>query len=169
MGRWRQELDFVRETYNVAWAGNWGFVPWTDREVAFIAKELKPLVDKRFAFVGEVDGHPAGFIVSVPDANEALKLAKGKLLPFGLLKILWKLKVSGCTSLRTMIMGVLPEYRRRGLDLLMIHYTIKNAQPAGYHGAELSWILEDNHAMLSPLYHLGAERTKTYRVYDRAT
>jgi GNAT superfamily N-acetyltransferase len=68
-----------------------------------------------------------------------------------------------------MIMGVLPEYRRRGLDLLMIHHTIQNALPTGYQGAELSWILEDNHAMLSPLQQLGARRTKTYRVYDRAT
>jgi hypothetical protein len=135
--------------------------------VAFIAKELKPLVDTRFAFVGEVDGVPAGFIVSVPDANEALKLAKGRLLPTGLLKILWKLKVSGCTGLRTMIMGVLPQYRRRGLDLLMVHHTIVNAENTSYQGAELSWVLEDNRALLSPLEQLGARRTKTYRVYDR--
>ena len=168
MSKWRQELDFVRETYNVAWARNWGFVPWTDREMEFIAKELKPLVDTRFAFVGMVDGVPAGFIVSVPDANEALKLAKGKLLPTGLLKILWKLKVTGCTSLRTMIMGVLPQFRHKGLDLLMIHHTTQNSLASHYRGAALGWILEDNRALLSPLEKLGCQRTKTYRVYDRA-
>jgi GNAT superfamily N-acetyltransferase len=167
MGKWRKELDFVRETYNVAWAQNWGFVPWTDRELEFVAKELKPLVDKRFAFVGEVDGVPAGFIVSVPDANEALKLAQGKLLPTGLLKILWKLKVKGCDNLRTMIMGVLPQYRNRGLDLLMIHHTAQAAHGTQYRGAQLGWILEDNQALLSPLEQLGCKRTKTYRVYDR--
>lgn len=167
LGRWEQELDFVRSTYNIAWADNWGFVPWTDREVAFIAKELKPLVDTRFAFVGEVDGVPAGFIVSIPDANEALKLAKGKLLPFGILKLLWKLKVSGCSSLRTMIMGVLPQYRRRGLDLLMIHHTIQNSINTQFRGAEVSWILEDNQALLSPLNQMGAKHIKTYRIYDR--
>jgi len=169
LGRWEEELLFVRETYNLAWAGNWGFVPWTDRELAFIARELKPLVDPRFAFMGEVDGQPAGFIVSIPDVNEALKKARGRLFPAGLLKLLWKLKVTGCSSLRTMIMGVLPAHRRRGLDLLLIHRTIRNARPAGYRGSELSWILEDNEAMLGPLRQLGARRTKTYRVYDRAT
>ncbi len=169
MSRWRHELDFVRNTYNVAWANNWGFVPWTDRELEFIAKELKPLVDTRFALMAEVDGEPAGCIISIPDANQALKLANGKLLPLGLAKILWKLKVSGCTRLRTMVMGVLPKFRRRGLDMLMVHYTIKASGPAHYHGAELGWVLEDNQALLSPLYQLGAERTKTYRVYDRAT
>jgi len=167
MKRWRQELEFVRETYNRAWAGNWGFVPWTDRELEFIATELKPLVDPRFAFVGEVGGAPAGFIVSVPDANEALKLAKGRLLPTGLLKILWKLKVSRCKSLRTMIMGVLPEHRNRGLDLLMIQHTVRGAREVGYHGSELGWILEDNRALLGPLEQLGSKRTKSYRIYDR--
>ncbi len=165
--RWPEELAFVRATYNQAWSENWGFVPWTDREVAYIAKELKPLVDPRFAFVGEVGGVPAGFIVSIPDANEALKLAQGKLFPVGLLKILWKLKVTGCSTLRTMIMGVLPQYRRRGLDLLMIQRTIHNALDTGIRGAEVSWILEDNQALLSPLHQLGAKRTKTYRLYDR--
>ncbi|BDU73307.1 hypothetical protein [Mesoterricola silvestris] len=165
--RWNEELEFVRDTYNVAWADNWGFVPWTDRELEFIAKELKPLVDPRYAFVGEVGGVPAGFIVSIPDANEALKLARGRLLPFGLLRILWKLKVTGCSNLRTLIMGVLPQYRRRGLDLLMIHHTIKNAAGTPYQGAEVGWILEDNQALLGPLHHMGARRTKTYRVYDR--
>ena len=168
MGHWARELEFVRDTYNVAWAKNWGFVPWTDRELAFIAKELKPLVEPRLAFVGEVDGVPAGFCVSVPDANEALKLAQGRLLPFGLLKLIWKLKVTGCRNLRTMIMGVLPQFRRRGLDLVMIQHTIAAAPGLGYRGSELGWVLEDNHAMLSPLHQLGARITKTYRVYDRA-
>lgn len=167
MKRWRQELDFVREAYNKAWSRNWGFVPWTDREMEYIAKELKPLVEPRLALVAEIDGAPAGVIVTVPDANEALKLAKGNLLPFGLLKILWKLKVSRCRRARTMIMGVLPEHRRKGLDILMIHRTIQNGVALGYERAELGWILEDNEALLGPLRQMGCTHSKTYRVYDR--
>lgn len=168
LSRWHEELEFVRSTYNVAWAQNWGFVPWTDAELAFVAKELKPLVDPRLTAVAEVDGVPAGFLIAVPDAHEALKLAKGRLLPFGLLRILWKLKVRGCHRIRTMAMGVLPAYRRRGLDALMVHHLITQATALGYQGSELGWILEDNAPMLGHLAHLGARRTKTYRVYDRA-
>jgi len=66
-----------------------------------------------------------------------------------------------------MIMGVLPEHRNRGLDLLMIQHTVRGAREVGYHGSELGWILEDNRALLGPLEQLGSKRTKSYRIYDR--
>lgn len=167
MGRWHEELEFVRQCYNTSWAGNWGFVPWTDRELAFLAKELKPLIDPRLALVGEVDGKPVGFMISIPDANEALKLAKGKLFPLGLLKMLWKIKVQKCSRLRTIAMGILPEYQRRGFDAFLVHQSIHNAMELGYSGSEMGWILEDNEPMLAALRKLGSRQTKTYRVYDR--
>jgi GNAT superfamily N-acetyltransferase len=167
LSRWNEELEFVRSCYNVAWAKNWGFVPWTDAELAFIAKELKPLIDPRLTFVGMIDGVPAGFLLAVPDANQALKLARGKLFPLGLLRIFWKLKVQKCTRLRTIAMGVLPRYRRRGLDAVLVHHLIRNSAPMGYPESELGWILEDNVPMLGHLDQIGARRTKTYRVYDR--
>lgn len=165
LSRWREELEFVRRCYNEAWAGNWGFVPWTDREFEVLAKELKPLIDPRLAFVGEVDGQPAAISIAVPDANEALKLARGRLFPLGLVKILWRVKVTGCRRARVLALGVLPKYRRLGLDGLLIQRTIQNGI---YRRAEVGWILEDNEAMLRPLTRIGAHRTKVYRVYDRA-
>ena len=165
--RWHEELAFVRHCYNEAWADNWGFVPWTDRELAVLAKELKPLIDPRFALVGEVDGKSAAILIAVPDANEALKLAGGRLFPFGLIKMLWRIKVKGCERMRVLALGVLPEYRRLGLDGLLIQRTIANGIPLGYRRAEVGWILEDNDAILQPLSHIHARRTKVYRVYDR--
>jgi GNAT superfamily N-acetyltransferase len=166
--RWHEELAFVRHCYNEAWADNWGFVPWTDRELEVLAKELKPLIDPRLALVGEVDGEPAAILIAVPDANEALKLAHGRLFPLGLIKILWRLKVAGCQRVRVLALGVLPKYRRLGLDGLLIQRTIENGIPLGYRRAEVGWILEDNEAILQPLTHIDARRTKVYRIYDRA-
>ena len=166
--RWHEELAFVRHCYNEAWADNWGFVPWSDRELAALAKELKPLIDPRLALVGEVDGKSAAILIAVPDANEALKLARGHLFPFGLIKILWRIKVRGCERARVLALGVLPEYRRLGLDGLLIQRALANGIPLGYRRAELGWILEDNESMLRPLAHVDARRTKVYRVYDGA-
>jgi GNAT superfamily N-acetyltransferase len=167
LGKWKEELEFVRSCYNEAWAHNWGFVPWTDRELDFIAKELKPLIDPRLAFMGEIDGVPCGFAISVPDANEAIKLARGRLFPFGLLKILWKLKVTKCSRIRTIAMGVLPRYRKRGLDAFLVHHLVESASRMGIAGSEMGWILEDNLPMLNALKQISARKTKTYRVYDR--
>jgi GNAT superfamily N-acetyltransferase len=166
--RWHEELAFVRHCYNEAWADNWGFVPWTDRELEVLAKELKPLIDPRLALVGEVDGESAAILIAVPDANEALKLARGRLFPLGLIKILWRIKVAGCQRMRVLALGVLPKYRRLGLDGLLIQRTIQNGIPLGYRAAEVGWILEDNEAILQPLTHIDARRTKVYRIYDRA-
>lgn len=168
LGRLAHELIFIRHCYNEAWSKNWGFVPWTDRELAFIAKELKPLAHPKLCFVAEVDGEPAGFMISIPDAFEALKLAGGRLFPFGLLRILWRLKVKKVRRVRSIAMGVLPRHRRLGVDVMLIYRTIRNGLALGYQSSELSWILEDNEAMLGPLRHLGATRTKTYRIFEKA-
>ena len=166
--RWNQELAFVRDCYNKAWAHNWGFVPWTDRELAVLAKQVKPLIDPRLALVGEIDGEPAAILIAVPDANEALKLARGRLFPFGLIRILWRLKVTGCRRVRVLALGVLPKYRRLGLDGLLIRHAVQSGIPLGYRRAEVGWILEDNPAILRPLARFNARRTKVYRIYDRA-
>ena len=168
LDNWKGELAFVRRCYNEAWARNWGFVPWTDRELDFIAKELKPLVDPRLAFMGEIDGAPCGFAISVPDANEAIKLARGRLFPVGLIRLLWKLKVTRCSRIRTIAMGILPEHRKRGLDAFLVHHLVRSATAMGYASSEMGWILEDNQPMLSALQQIKARKTKTYRVYDRA-
>jgi GNAT superfamily N-acetyltransferase len=168
MKHWEDELAFVRTCYNEAWANNWGFVPWTDRELEYIARELKPLVDPRLAHMAEIDGAPCGFAISVPDANEALKLARGRLFPLGLLRLFWKLKVSKCSRIRTIAMGVLPRHRKRGLDALLVHHLVESTEAAGYHQGEMGWILADNQPMLSAIRQLGARRSKVYRVYDRA-
>src|SRR5207244_13307087 len=43
------DLPNVREVYNAAWQGNWGFVPMTPEDMAFIARRLKPLLDRDFS------------------------------------------------------------------------------------------------------------------------
>jgi hypothetical protein len=168
LARWREELEFVRRCYNEAWARNWGFVPWTDREFEFIARKLRPLVDPRLAFIAEIGGEPAAFSISIPDGNEALKLARGHFFPFGLLALFWKLKITGWHRLRTLALGVCQAHRRSGLHAVLIHRTIKNGLALGYSRAEAGWVLQDNEPMLRPLRKLGARRTKTLRVYDRA-
>jgi hypothetical protein len=87
MSRYDQEVVSLTEILNDAWAGNWGFVPTTEAETRQLAKALKPVIEKKMTLFAEIDGEPAGFIVLLPNVNEAIRDLKGKLLPFGWAKL----------------------------------------------------------------------------------
>lgn len=167
--RFEAELDVVRYIYNRAWERNWGFVPMTDDELRFMAKELKPVVvraPQQVIFVENADGDPVGFAFWLKDYNQALVHARGRLFPFGLLKILWHArKISEC---RVLTLGLVPEYRHMGIDNLLYIRIFRDGAALGVQGGEFGWILEDNLAMRKPLEKLGSQVSKQYRFYDRA-
>ncbi|MFQ5888543.1 MAG: GNAT family N-acetyltransferase [Gemmatimonadota bacterium] len=172
MDRFEEELDHIRRIYNAAWEKNWGFVPMTDAEIAFMAKELKPLVkkDPDLVMMAEnVAGEPIGFALCLRDYNVALAPARGKLFPFGVFKILWKVaRAKRIHGARVLTLGLLPEYRGRGIDSLLYLRIFRKGTAAGITEAEFSWVLEDNEPMRRPLERIGARVYKRYRVYDRA-
>jgi GNAT superfamily N-acetyltransferase len=159
------ELLKVMKVYNSAWIDNWGSVQMTAEEFKFVAASLKPLVDADIVYFAEVNGEPVGFSLSMPDWNKIFKNLNGKLFPFGIFKILTgRKKIDG---IRVMIMGIIPEYQRKGIEAVFINNTIKIGNSKGYKYAEISWILEDNVPMVQTAINLGAEKYKTYRVYDK--
>lgn len=170
--RLKEEIRNVTDIFNDAWSGNWGFVPWTETEADYIAKALKPLLDPKLTSLVERNGEPVGFMIGLPNLNEAIRDLNGKILPFGWAKLLWRLKVSGVKTARVPLMGV----RRAAaqdmigglLPFLMIDMVRKEALRKGFTHIELSWILEDNLPMRRMNESLGAKAYKTYRVYDKA-
>ncbi|MBA3272909.1 MAG: GNAT family N-acetyltransferase [Chthoniobacterales bacterium] len=159
----------LREVYNQAWENNWGFVPFTPNEFNFMAKELKPVVDPDFAYIAEVDGEPAGFLLCMRDINAAIRHANGRLmrfgLPIGLAKLLYH--KSRIKTVRLVALGVVPKYRRHGIAERLVLQIIETAMiKKGYIG-EASLVLENNLMMNRFLEAIGAERYKTYRIFRR--
>ena len=166
MSRFDEEVEKVKQVYNSAWGDNWGFIPMTDAEIDYLAKALKPVVVPELIVFAEIDGKLIGMGVSIPDFNVALKHnPSGRLFPFGLLKILWyRRKIS---RIRTLILGVLPEYRRTGADALMYEWTWREGNKLGYNWGEASWLLENNPAIKNGMEKLGFHVYKTLRLYDK--
>ncbi len=160
-----REVELIKEVYNSAWQRNWGFAPLTDAEIQHLAKDLKPIVDPRFALIAEVKGEPVGFALALPDFNQALRHVNGRLFPFGIFKLLWYRR--RIDRLRVFTLGLKPEYQRRGIDALFYLRIYENGFAAGIHRAEASWILEDNWGMRRGLERMGAYVYKTYRVFGR--
>jgi len=151
--------------YNRAWHENWGFVPMTEEQFAFTADGLKQIVDPALALIAEIDGEPVGFSLALPDYNPLFKKAGGRLFPFGALTIL--LGRRKITHVRVLIMGVVREHRKRGIDILLTYHMFRNGIPRGCRSAELSWILEENVLLRRALERMGATHTKTYRIFEK--
>jgi len=162
--RFDEEVEKVHRIHSQAWAENWGAVPLTVAEMRALAAELEPLADRDLVFLAEEAGEPVGVSVTVPDIHQALKLAHGRLLPFGLVRILWARR--RIDAVRVLIMGVLPGHRFRGVDAAMYARTMEEARRKGYRWGEMSWVLESNPVMCRIVERLGGERYKTYRIYD---
>ena len=165
------DLPKIREVYNGAWEKNWGFVPMTAAEMDFMAKRLKPLVDKDFLFLAEArrpDGgmEPIAFMLTLPDYNVAMKPLGGYLLPFGWLKFLLNLKK--IRAIRVLTLGIKAGWRQRGIQSVMFEKGLRAALRRGITGCEMSWLLEDNEAVIRAADLWGGRLYKTYRMYDRA-
>jgi hypothetical protein len=79
-----QEVALIKTIYNAAWEKNWGFVPMTEHEFDHLARDMKQIVRPELLLIAEVKGEPVAFSMTIPDANEALKAANGRLTTFGL-------------------------------------------------------------------------------------
>jgi ribosomal protein S18 acetylase RimI-like enzyme len=166
----REESHRLREIYNDAWQKNWGFVPFTEKEIEFMTHELKPLVVPEFTLIAEIEDEPVGFILCVPDINVALRHIDGRLtkfgLPIGLAKLLYY-KIRTRTA-RLIALGVKPRYRRAGIAEMLVLRIIEDAMIKRGFTGELSLTLEDNHMINRFLEAIGAMKYKTYRIYRRA-
>ncbi len=168
-GKFAEELVRIKEIYNGAWARNWGFIPLTEEEFNFTAADMKKIADPNLLLIAEDQGRPVGFSMALPNINEALIKLNGRLLPFGIFKLLWLAKIRpSIRGARILTMGILPEYQKRGLDAVFYHETFMNGTQRGYTWAESSWILEINEMMNRAAKNLGFARYKTYRIYDLA-
>jgi GNAT superfamily N-acetyltransferase len=164
MDRFEDEVDTVGRLYNAMWSDNWGAAPVSQDEMHHLGQRLKPLLDPELVLFAEVDNEPVGFAIAVPDMNQALKRANGSLFPLGIFKILaFKSKIK---MVRVLALGVTHQHRRSGIGAQLYLELIERGRALGYIEAECSWILENNRPMNTSLRLMGAERYKTYRIYE---
>jgi GNAT superfamily N-acetyltransferase len=162
----KAEVERFKIVYNQAWEDNWGFVPMTDAEIDVMAANLKMIVDPNLIFFAEnQQGEPVGFILGLPDLNVLIKKINGRLFPFGIFTLLTQKKK--INRARILAMGVLPNYRKRGIDTVMYYKAYKVGTEAGYNWGEFSWVLEDNVLMNEAARTMGAVPYKTWRIYEK--
>jgi GNAT superfamily N-acetyltransferase len=168
MSRFAEEALTMCEIYNRAFNDGWGNVPLTEAEFMYAAKAMRPILDPNLIFFLEHRGCPVGFSLSLPNINIALShLPDGRLFPTGFLKLLGYLRFGKPLEFRTVVLALLPEYQRRGLDSLLILSTIEKGREHGYVASELGWVMDNNVVLRNALDNLGAVVDKEYALFEK--
>jgi hypothetical protein len=167
-----QDVELLIDIYNDAWSDNWGFVPFTRSEVRKMAADFKLLILPEITCIVSIDNEPAAIALALPNLNELVRDMHGKLFPFGLPKLVWRLKVSGPKSARLILLGIRTKWRNvrkyAALSAFMYAFMNEGGKKLGIREGELGWTLEDNGRVNAGIEMMGAKLYKKYRVYERS-
>ncbi|ABI77389.1 conserved hypothetical protein [Hyphomonas neptunium ATCC 15444] len=167
-----QEITQILDIFDDAWSDNWGFVPFGKAEITHMAKELKPLINPDHLWIGMIDEEPACFALVLPDIFEAAEGLDGRLLPFGWVQFLHRLKISGTKTARIPLAGMRRKFHktRRGVQTMAAtcSQAVSAQHARGVRNIEASWILETNTNLINIISLFDAPRYKTYRIYGKS-
>ena len=170
--RFDAEAKLILDILNDAWSDNWGFVPFTDTEIAYAGKKFKPIVREDLIMIAEYDGVPVAFMMTLPDLNEVLKPMGGSLFPFNWAKLLLWLRKPRMRTMRVPLMGVRKKLQSSRLAsqlaFMMIEYIRRNAVTRyGAVRGELGWVLDDNQGMVAIADAINSQVNKEYVIYGK--
>jgi GNAT superfamily N-acetyltransferase len=119
-------------------------------------------------WIAETKEEPVGFLLALPDFNEALKPLRGRLWTKNVLSLIpYALGLKLPAGCRIVTLGVKEAYRNRGIEAVMLAECLTTCLRLGFKQAEASWVLEDNLMMRRLLHPFGGRVYKTYRIYER--
>ncbi len=154
-------LELMNETFTDIYA----FVPLTDKEKVDLAAQYFPILEPKFVKVVEKDGQLIGFAIGIPDLSPGIKACRGRLLPFGILKVIRASKRS--KKLIMMLGGVKKEFRGKGVDVLMGAKILQDGINSKMESIDSHLVLEDNHRMRGEYERIGCKVVKKFRIYQK--
>ena len=129
--------------YNETFAPLFQFTPLTDRQIDRYLQTYVPILRPEFVSVClDKDERPVGFIFCVPSLAKAVRKSRGRLFPFGFIRILHALRHND--TLEALMIGVMPEYQGKGANVLMFQQIHENALKLGIDKLILNPQLEEN-------------------------
>ncbi len=164
MKRLVEDTRIIVRLTNESLKDNWGYYPVVESEAENIAADLKMIIHPEVVFIAEVENRPIGYMLAIPDVNDILKHMQGRLFPLGIFKLLSGIK--RINRYRIWAMGILPEYQKRGVSVLMFRRLNDIAAPRSSY-LEANWVLEDNTLMNNALIKLEFDPVKKYRIYEK--
>jgi hypothetical protein len=168
---WFSSFKRLLALFNDAWSENWGAIPISDAEVAYIAKLMLPVIKPSWIRIAEWQGEPVGIVAQIPNANEAFAELKGKLLPFGWWHLMNRIHITGTRSSRIPIAGSVKKWRSSRVGHMamarMMLESFEIARANRIERVEISWVLETNIHAVQSIELFGARAIRKFRVFER--
>lgn len=159
------QANSLKKIYDEAWENHWGAVKMTDDEFMGMVGGFKQIVDSRLPFLVYSEDRLAGMALVVQDINRVMIYNKKQTLLSFALKYLRKKKE--IDRVRIIMLGLLPQFQKKGIDAAMYHEVARRADEAGYKRGEASWVLEDNEMMIKAATKtMNGRLYKKYRIYE---
>jgi hypothetical protein len=156
----------VFELINLTYGHIYGFSEMSAKEIEKLASRYISFINPRFVKVIHNEQHEiVAFALAMPELSEGIRNARGRLLPFGFIKILG---ASRKTKQLTMLLGAIrPDYRNNGLDTVLGLKMLESAQEKQMKIIDSHLVLENNVKMRAEYEKLGGKVAKRYRIYSR--
>ena len=153
---------------DIAFSKLYGTVPLTPEVIKHAIDGYVPVVNLDYVCsIKDKDGNIIGFGVLVPSIAKALKKSNGKMLPFGVFRLLKALNGKNDT-LEMFFVAVRPDYQAQGLPAILISTLAKKIIENGVKYCETGPMLETNTAVDSMWRHFEKRQHRRRRCYIKA-
>ena len=138
----------IFELINSTYKDLYGFSELSEKQIDQYINMYFPFADLSLITLVEdasADNKLVGIGITLPSLSEALqKCKKGRLFPFGWFHLLRAIKFHKTKIVDLLLMGVLPEYRMKGVNALMFADLIPRYQAYGFEWGETQVEMETN-------------------------
>lgn len=138
----------IFELINSTYKDLYGFSELSEKQIDQYINMYFPFADLSLITLVEdasADNKLVGIGITLPSLSEALqKCKKGRLLPFGWFHLLRAIKFHKTKIVDLLLIGVLPEYRMKGVNALIFADLIPRYQAYGFEWGETQVEMETN-------------------------
>lgn len=165
----KQLKPFIRPVLgltNATYTEIFGYVPFSEEEMDDFAKRYLPILDPKFIkVIVDINSEVVAYVIGMPNISEGIRKAKGRMFPFGFIKILRSMKKTN--QLDLLLGAVKDDLRNIGLDTMLAKAMLKSAKERGLTIIDSHVVMETNTKMRAEVEKLGGEIYKRYRIFQK--
>lgn len=161
----RAMVPRVREVHHQAFSQGFGYYPHTDAEYDYVANDLIEIADPSLIKLVMKGEQVIGFLFAYHDVSAGLQKARGRLFPFGWLRILLDKRRTKWVNVNGV--GILPQYQGLGANAIMYTEMAKTILSLDFEHADTVFIGEENYRSFSDNQSMGVTWYKRHRLYKR--